>query len=115
MPIQNLDKIFHPKSVAVVAASSRSTSVGHFVLCNLIDGGFKGDVYPVNPKYKAIGARPCFASVIELPTKADLAVICTPARTVPEIVRQCGEAGTLGLVILSAGFRETGQQGAELE
>jgi acetyltransferase len=115
MPIQNLDKIFHPKSVAVVGASQQSTSVGHFVLRNLIDGGFKGDIYPVNPKYKAIGDMPCFASVAELPATTDLAVICTPARTVPEIVRECGQADILGLVILSAGFRETGQEGAELE
>jgi acetyltransferase len=115
MPIHNLDKIFHPQSVAVVGASRRSQSVGHTVLHNLIDGGFKGDVYPVNPKYEAIGNTPCFADVATLPKAADLVVICTPARTVPEIVRQCGEAGILGILILSAGFRETGEAGMQLE
>ncbi len=115
MPIQNLDKIFRPKSVAVVGASGKSKSVGHTVLQNLLDGEFKGDIYPVNPKYKAIGDTPCFASVAELPKTADLAVICTPARTVPEIILQCGESGILGLVILSAGFRETGEDGEHLE
>ncbi len=115
MPILNLDKIFHPKSVAVVGASLHATSVGQFVLRNLIDGGYQGEIQLVNPKYQAIGDRPCFASVAALPSTPDLAVICTPARSVPEIVRECGESGIMGLVILSAGFRELGEAGAALE
>ena len=115
MPIHHLEKIFHPRSVAVIGASSRPESVGHTVLRNLLDGGFVGDVYPVNPKYKAIDDAACYGDVAALPTAPDLAVICTPARTVPEIVRQCGECGVFGLVILSAGFRETGEAGKLLE
>ncbi|QDU98885.1 CoA-binding protein [Lignipirellula cremea] len=79
MPIQNLKKIFHPQSVAVIGASRRENRVGHTVLQNLIGGGLQGDIYPVNPKYKAIGGMPCFSKVSELPTTADLAVVCTPA------------------------------------
>lgn len=115
MPIYNLDKVFHPQSIAVVGASRRSKSVGQTVLRNLLHGGFGGDVYPVNPKYEAIDGTPCFADVTALPKVPDLAVISTPARTVPEIVRQCGEVGIEGLVILSAGFRETGEAGQHLE
>ena len=82
---------------------------------NLTAAAFPGPVYPVNPKYESVGDRPCFASVGDLPEAADLAVICTPAAVVPQIVRDCGEAGISGLVILSAGFRESGPEGEELE
>jgi acetyltransferase len=115
MPVRNLDRIFAPKSVAVIGASEREASVGNTVLRNLIDGGFDGRVYPVNPKHRAINGITCFKSVRDLPETVDLAVVCTPAGTVPEVVRQCGDAGIRGLVILSAGFRETSPAGAELE
>ncbi|QEG40037.1 bifunctional acetate--CoA ligase family protein/GNAT family N-acetyltransferase [Roseimaritima ulvae] len=115
MPIKNLDKIFAARSVAVVGASNRLASVGHTVFANLRNGGFGGPVYAVNPNRKTIGDQPCFASVGDLPPGVDLAVICTPAATVAEIVRQCGEAGILGVVIVSAGFREISAAGRQLE
>ena len=115
MAVRNLEKIFQPTSVAVVGASRAAASVGRTVLQNLLDGGFEGPVYPVNPRHKKIGERRCFAHVGELPEPVDLAVICTPAATVPEIVRDCGTAGILGLVVLSAGFRESGSGGEQLE
>jgi len=115
MPIRNLDKIFHPRRIAVVGASQRPLSVGQIVFQNLLAGGFDGEVYPVNPKYDRLGDRACFASVADLPERVDLAVICTPAQTVPEIIQQCGDAGIRGVVILSAGFRESGTAGRELE
>ena len=115
MPIRNLDQIFHPQSIAVVGASSQTASVGMTVLRNLMAGGFKGEIYPVNPKYESIENRSCYSNVGALPNGADLAVICTPANTVPGIVRECGEANISGLVILSAGFRETGKEGEKLE
>ena len=115
MPIRNLNKIFAPKTVGVIGASDRPSSVGNTVLLNLTKNGFGGAVYPVNPKHAAIDGIPCFKSVAELPEKVDLAVICTPARAVPEIVRECGEAGIRGLVILSAGFREASPEGEALE
>lgn len=115
MPIRNLDKIFHPRSVAVVGASRTSTNVGHTVLKNLSDAGFTGRVFPVNPKYHTIAGNECYACVADLPDVPDLAVICTPANTVASIVRECGQAGIFGLVILSAGFRESGESGAGLE
>lgn len=115
MPIRNLDKIFRPKSVAVVGASATPTSVGATVLQNLMESEFAGEIYRVNPKYESIDNEPCYPSVTALPAGVDMAVICTPAPTVPGVVQQCGEAGILGLVILSAGFRETGKPGEALE
>jgi acetyltransferase len=115
MPVRNLNRIFQPQSVAVIGASRKKASVGHTVLTNLVTGGFQGPIYPVHPKYKRIGDRPCFAKVGNIGEPVDLAVICTPAATVPALVRECGAAGILGLVVVSAGFRESGDVGRELE
>lgn len=115
MPVRSLNRIFHPRSVAVIGASRRPASVGHTVLKNMVEGGFKGPLYAVNPKYDNIGQTACFPTVGDLPEPADLAVICTPAATLLDIVRQCGEAGILGLIIVSAGFREAGKDGEQLE
>ncbi|MCA9188168.1 MAG: bifunctional acetate--CoA ligase family protein/GNAT family N-acetyltransferase [Pirellulaceae bacterium] len=115
MPVRNLDKIFAPERIAVVGASSRDPSIGHTLLHNLTVGGFAGKIFPVNPKYTALENLACYQRIIDLPEVPDLAVICTPAGTVPQIVRDCGEMGIRGLVILSAGFREAGPQGELLE
>ncbi|QDV48014.1 bifunctional acetate--CoA ligase family protein/GNAT family N-acetyltransferase [Gimesia fumaroli] len=115
MPIRNLNKIFHPRKIAVIGASPRPLSVGQTVFQNLFTGGFEGAVYPVNPKYDRLDDQVCYNRVTDLPETVDLAVICTPAHTIPEIIQQCGEAGIRGIVILSAGFRESGDAGKELE
>lgn len=115
MSIRNLDKIFEPHRVAVIGASDTPTSVGYTVLRNLVGSGFRGVVYPVNSKREAIQGIQAYKDIPSLPRAPDLAVICTPAPTVPSIVRQCGEAGTRGLVIISAGFREIGAEGRKLE
>jgi len=82
---------------------------------NLVDGGFEGVVYPVNPRREAVGGVQAYPSLAETPAPADLAVVCTPAAAVPGVVRECGEAGVPAAAILSAGFREAGAEGAELE
>ena len=115
MSIENLDKIFAPTRVAVIGASDTTTSVGYTVLRNLIGSGFRGVVYPVNPKRESIQGIQAYKNVESLPHYPDLAVICTPAPTVPGIIRCCGEAGTRGVVIISAGFREIGEEGKKLE
>ena len=115
MPIRNLSKIFQPKHVAVIGASPKRSSLGFKVRSNLDDAGFPGAVYSVNPKHQKIGDAPCYAKVTELSEAVDLAIVCTPARTVPDIVRQCGERGIPGWSILSAGFREIGKDGEEFE
>ena len=82
---------------------------------NLIGSGFRGVVYPVNPKRESVQGIQAYKDIPSLPHAPDLAVICTPARTVPGLIRQCGEAGTRGIVIISAGFREIGEEGKKLE
>ena len=115
MPIRNLNKVFAPRHVAVIGAREKRASLGYKVLENLQDAGFPRAVYSVSPKYKKGRETLCYAKTTDLPDPVDLAVICSPAPTVPEVVRECEQAGIPGLVILSAGFRESGKGGEELE
>ncbi len=107
----SLTKLFHPRSVAIVGASTKSHKVGNTVLRNLVNSGFQGQLYPVNPKYNEIDDLPCFASIEAIDQEIDLAIVCTPANTVNSIVSQCGQSNVGGVVILTAGFQETGQDG----
>ncbi|MFO0904637.1 MAG: bifunctional acetate--CoA ligase family protein/GNAT family N-acetyltransferase [Pirellulales bacterium] len=115
MPIRNLEHLFSPRCVAVIGASDRPSSVGRTVFQNLLRPDFSGRVFPINPRHEQLEGRPCFKSVAELPERPDLVVIATPAATVPGLVRECGAAGAPSVIILSAGFRETGPAGAALE
>ncbi len=115
MPTHNLSKIFRPQHIAVVGASERAGSVGRTVLENLHQAGFRGDIYPVNPKHKSLLGRPVYASIGALPKRPDLAIIATPAVTVPGLINELGEAGVPGVIILSAGFSEVGAPGREIE
>lgn len=115
MSIENLHKVFNPSRVAVIGASDNPTSVGYTVLKNLIGTGFRGVVYPVNPKRESVQGIQAYKDVASLPHAPDLAVICTPARTVPGLIHGLGEVGTRGIVIISAGFREIGEEGKKLE
>ena len=110
-----LDVFFHPRNVAVIGATEDPTGVGRSLVTNLKQTSFGGTVYPINPKRSEVLGLPCYASVREIPEQIDLAVIATPARTVPGIVRECVEAGAEGAVIISAGFKEVGEKGAALE
>ncbi|MEM3463477.1 MAG: GNAT family N-acetyltransferase [Candidatus Bathyarchaeia archaeon] len=107
--------MFNPKSVALVGATDREGSVGRTLMTNLIESGFEGNIYPVNIRKKEVLGFRAYQSVEEIPETVDLAVIATPARSIPEIVEQCGRAGIKGIVIISAGFREVGPEGKELE
>ncbi|MFG0253367.1 MAG: GNAT family N-acetyltransferase [Phycisphaerales bacterium JB038] len=115
MTVRNLDKIFRPKRVAVIGASERTESVGYTVLRNMITAGYDGVVYPVNPKREAIHGIQAHPNVASLPKTPDLAVICIPAKFIPGTLRECGEAGIEGILIISAGFREAGKEGRALE
>ncbi len=115
MPVRNLDKLFHPNRIAVIGASPTVGKVGQVVLHNLIHGGFQGEIHPVNPKYETVADLPAFARVGDLPRTADLAILCTPAATVPSLVAECGAAGIRAVIIISAGFRESGSRGEALE
>jgi acetyltransferase len=104
MSVRNLDRLFAPASVAIIGASERAHSVGATVLRNVLDGGFGGAIYPVNPKYERLEGLPVYASVKHLPQAPDLAIICTPPATVPALVRELGERGTRAAIVLTAGL-----------
>ena len=110
-----LDVFFHPRKVAVIGATEDLTGVGRSLVTNLKQTSFGGTVYPVNPKRSDVLGLRCYASVREIPEQIDLAVIATPARTVPGVVRECVQAGAEGAIIISAGFKEVGEKGAVLE
>lgn len=111
----SLDPIFQPRSVAVVGASATPGSVGSILVRNLLDTPFGGVVYPINPKRHAIHGVRCYPTLGDLPERVDLAVVATPAATVPGVVRECVERGVKGAILISAGFSELGAAGRALE
>ncbi|MDY0296912.1 MAG: bifunctional acetate--CoA ligase family protein/GNAT family N-acetyltransferase [Acidobacteriota bacterium] len=115
MNVHNLDCIFKPERIALVGVSTNPNSVGGKVLTNLVGSGFRGVVYPVNPRHEAVMAMPCFPDLESLPRRPDLAVICTPAAEVAGLVGACGAAGIPGIIIMSSGFREIGAEGRRRE
>src|SRR5262245_35490434 len=106
-----LDVFFRPKSVALIGATERPGSVGRIVLENLRATHPAFPVYAINPNRATVLGRPAYASVADVPGAIDLAVIATPAATVPGLIRECAEAGAGGAIVISAGFRETGEEG----
>jgi len=115
MDIHGLNRFFDPQRIALIGVTINPNSVGGRVLANLVAGGFRGVVYPVNPDSEAVLGIQCYPDLRSLPRVPDLAVVCAPAAQVPGIIRECGEAGILGLIVMSAGFGETGEKGKALE
>ena len=113
--VRQLDAIVAPKSVAVIGATEKVGSVGRTIVWNLLSSPFGGTIYPVNPNRANILGIKAYPEIGAIPDKIDLAVIVTPAPTVPGIIKQCVEKGVPGAIIISAGFKETGAAGAELE
>ncbi|MFB3890305.1 MAG: acetate--CoA ligase alpha subunit, partial [Candidatus Bathyarchaeia archaeon] len=111
----NLDKIFNPKSVAIIGASDAEGSVGYAIVKNFTQLGYEGKVYLVNVRKPEILGMKTYPSVTKIPEPVDLAMIATPAKTVPDVVEECGRAGVKGVIIVSAGFKETGPAGKALE
>ncbi len=110
-----LDVFFAPKTVAVVGATETANTVGRTVMWNLVTSPFGGTVYPVNPKRSSVLGVKAYKTVADIPEIVDLAVIVTPAPSVPAVIRECGDFGVRGAVVISAGFKEIGPEGAELE
>ncbi len=110
-----LDAILAPRNVALVGATEKIGSVGRTVLWNLISSPFGGTVFPINPKRPNVLGIKAYASIKDVPEPVDLAVIVTPSDSVPEIISQCVEVGVKGAVVISAGFKEAGPHGVELE
>ena len=114
-PRHSLNAIFKPKSIAVIGATEKADSVGRTLLWNLISHPFGGTVFPVNPRHKSVLGIKAYPTVAALPEPVDLAVIATPAPTVPGLIAECVAADVKGAIILSAGFKETGAAGARME
>jgi len=109
-----LSSMFDPSSVAVFGASDSATSVGARVFSNIRQSGFDGEIYPINPKYDVVGGLACHPDIGSIAKPVDLAVIATPAKTVPGIIRDCGESGTKNAIVLTAGFKDGGASGNDL-
>ncbi len=112
---RSLQPIFTPATVAVIGATEKTGSVGRTVLWNLISSPFGGTVYPINPKRSNILGIKAYPGIKDLPDRIDLAVIVTPAPTVPGIIAECVDAGVKGAIVISAGFKEIGPEGIRLE
>jgi acetyltransferase len=109
-----LDKIFSPASIAVIGASNRDSSVGKAVFQNILSSGFEGVVYPVNPKHNSIQGVKCYSSIKNVPERVDLAIVTVPTKVVLKVVEECGKDGVGGLLVISAGFEEMGEDGKKL-
>src|SRR5215211_5736199 len=110
-----LEAIFAPQSVAIVGASPDPTKLGHRVLKNVVDNGYAGRIYPIHPTAPAVLDLPAYPSVTAVPAELDLAVVVVPPQAVLAVVDACGQKGVRGLVVITAGFKEVGGPGKELE
>jgi acetyltransferase len=115
VPKARIDAVFKPRSIALVGASDQPDTLGDLIRRNLEATGFKGRVEYVNPAHAEIAGRAAFRGIRDLPQPTDVAIIVTPAATVPDIITDCGETGIHGAIIVSAGFRDGGEAGRELE
>jgi len=113
--MSDLSNFFNPKSIAVIGASDEEGTVGWRLFKNLVENGYNGRIYPINIRKQKILGFKAYQSVEQLPERADLAVIAVPAKVVPSIVEQCGKVGIDSIIIISAGFKEVGQEGKVLE
>lgn len=113
--MSNLDKIMKPRAIAVIGASTKAHTIGSDIMKRLQEYGFKGAIYPVNPKGGVIEGIQAYPSVLDIPGEVDLAIIVVNAKFVLSTIDQCHEKGIGGLCVISAGFKETGAQGLELE
>ena len=111
----HLEALFSPQHIAIFGASNKPGGVGTRILQNLIQAGFKGELYPINPKHKKVQNLRCYKDLKEADAPIDPAIIATPANTTLEVMQDCGEHGVKAAIVLTAGFRETGAKGERLE
>jgi acetyl coenzyme A synthetase (ADP forming)-like protein len=111
----SMERLFRPRSVAVIGASNQPGTIGYALVRNLVSQEYTGPVYPINPKYNVVHSVPCYASLREVPREVDLAVIAVPAADVPQVVRECASKHVYALLIISAGFAEIGPAGQALQ
>jgi len=113
--LSDLESLLNPKAIALIGATDRDGSIGQTLVTNLLLGKSERKLFFVNPKRESVAGEQCFASVADVPEQVDMAIVATPAETVPPIVEECGQAGVGGMVVISAGFREAGQSGRKIE
>ncbi|MFC1957002.1 CoA-binding protein [Chloroflexota bacterium] len=106
---------FAPHSVAIIGASNSPDKLGHAIVRNILDSGYPGKVYPVNPGESEVLSLPCYPSVTKLPDKPDMALIAVASKAVLTVLNDCAKKGIKGVVMISAGFKEAGEQGSKLE
>ena len=111
----SLESFFTPRSVAVVGASRTEGKVGYEILNHLVSDGYEGEIFPINPKVEEIGGLKCYPDLAAIGKSPDLAIIILPAKIVPAIMKQCAKAGVKAVIIITAGFKEVGEQGRALE
>ncbi len=111
----DLDPIFYPKTIAVIGASEKPGKVGRGIMDSLMSSEREVKIYPVNIREKEILGLKAYKSILEVPDEIDLAVIAVPAKVVPQVMRECTEKKVKGVIIISAGFSETGEEGRKLE
>lgn len=110
-----LTTLFEPKSVAVIGASDRENAVGNVIFKNILGSGYKGRLYAINPKHETVQGQQAYKSIEEIGARVEMAVIATRPQTVPQLIEQCGRSGVRNVIIITAGFSESGHIGAALE
>ena len=115
MGIENLDRLFHPQSIAVVGASATPNRIGYAILKNLVDAGYSGALIPINPRHEKIFGLPTCSDISKMPEKVDLVISAIPIQQTPDIVKHCGEKKVGGVVIISSGGKEIGETGRQVE
>ncbi len=113
--MHELNYLFNPKQIAVIGASHSPHKIGFAILDNIIRSGYRGEVFPVNPRETEINGLKCYSSILNIGKQVEQAVISVPAAKVTQVARECGESGVKGLVVITAGFKEVGLEGHKLE
>ena len=113
--VHKLDTLFKPKSIAIIGASTKDLSIGNVIIKNLLHYGYKGAIYPINPKAPEVRGLKAYPSIFDVPGDIDLAHVIIPSKFVPQIIEDCGKKGIKSVIINSAGFSEMGEEGAALQ
>jgi len=115
MASKHMENFFKPSSIAVIGASRKPNKIGYQLLRSIVEAGFEGDVYPINPKAEKIMELKAYPSILKVPGRIDLALIAVPASIVPKVLEECGEKGVKSVIVISGGFKEIGGEGVKLE
>ena len=111
----SLEKFFNPQSIAIVGASRQKSKVGYEILTSIINAGYKGKIFPVNPKAETIEGLKCYPDLKSIGQIPSLVIIVVPAQIVPSVMQQCAKTGVKAVIIITAGFKEVDKEGKELE